>query len=189
LCPEKVLGVAEPWARANPDALAALLRALYHAAQWCGTHSNHDELAKILSARDYVDAPAEWLLPALSGVIEVGANERVAAADFFVPHDKAATFPWRSHALWFYSQMVRWGQVEGTPGNEAIARDTYRADLYRSAIKPLGVALPGASAKVEGALKTPTTVGAAGGSLVLGPDGFFDGKIFDPDRIAEYLRS
>jgi NitT/TauT family transport system ATP-binding protein len=142
-----------------------------------------------LSARDYVGCDAGWLRPALSGVIAVGANESIAAPDFFVPHAKAATFPWRSHALWFYSQMVRWGHVAATPANEAVARDTYRADLYRTALKPLGVALPGASAKVEGALESPTSVGAAGGSLVLGPDGFFDGKIFDPERIEAYLRA
>jgi NitT/TauT family transport system ATP-binding protein len=187
--PEKVLGVAEPWARSNPEALSALLRALYAAAQWCGAPENREELAKLLSARDYIGCPAAWLLPALTGVMAVSAEEDVAAADFFVPHAKAATFPWRSHALWFYSQMVRWGHVAATPANEAIARDTYRADLYRAALKPLGVALPGASAKVEGALRTPTRVGAAGGSLILGPDGFFDGKIFDPDRIDDYLGS
>ena len=39
-----------------------------------------------------------------------------------------------------------------TPANATIARDTYRPDLYRAALQPLGVALPGANAKVEGAL-------------------------------------
>ncbi|TIV12849.1 MAG: hypothetical protein E5V99_33830, partial [Mesorhizobium sp.] len=56
-----------------------------------------------------------------------------------------------------------------TAQNLAIARDCYRPDLYRSALKPLGVALPGANAKVEGALKVATPVGSAGASLVLGP--------------------
>jgi NitT/TauT family transport system ATP-binding protein len=106
-----------------------------------------------------------------------------------VPHAKAATFPWKSHALWFYSQMVRWGQLSASSGNEAIARETYRPDLYRAALSPLGAALPGANAKVEGALRTATPVGSAGASLVLGPDGFFDGRVFDPDRMGEYLAS
>ena len=68
-----------------------------------------------------------------------------------------------------------------------LARDTYRPDLYRAALKPLGVALPGANAKVEGALTAATPVGSAGASLVLGPDGFFDGAIFDPDEIDRYI--
>jgi NitT/TauT family transport system ATP-binding protein len=113
----------------------------------------------------------------------------VRVEDFFVPHAKAATFPWKSHALWLYTQMVRWNQIRHDRANEGVARDTYRPDLYRAALRPLGVALPGANAKVEGALKVATAVGSAGASLVLGPDGFFDGQIFDPDRIDAYLAS
>lgn len=185
--PEKVLGVAAPWADANPEALAALLRALYRAARWCGDAVNHDEIARLLSSAVYVDCPAEWLRPALDGIIQTGADKAVVVADFFVPHAKAATFPWKSHALWFYSQMVRWGQIQASAANEAIVRDTYRPDLYRDALKPLVVALPGANAKVEGALKTATPVGSAGASLTLGPDGFFDGAVFDPDNVEGYI--
>jgi NitT/TauT family transport system ATP-binding protein len=186
--PEKVLGVAAQWAETKPEALTALLRALYRAALWCEKPANHGELARLLSGPSYVGCPAEWMLPALEGLIGVGDNS-VAVADFFVPHAKAATFPWKSHALWFYSQMVRWDQVAASERHEAIARDTYRPDLYRAALKPLGVALPGANAKVEGALKAATPVGSAGASLTLGPDGFFDGAVFDPDKVGEYLAS
>jgi NitT/TauT family transport system ATP-binding protein len=83
--------------------------------------------------------------------------------------------------------MVRWGQVKHTPENAGIARETYRPDLYRAALKPLGVALPTANAKVEGALQSPTPVGSAGASLTLGPDGFFDGALFDPDQLGSYI--
>lgn len=184
--PEKVLGVAAGFAEQQPETLAALLRALYRSAEWCATPANHTELARMLSGPAYVDCPAEWLLPALTGRIETGGG-MVRVPDFFVPQARAATFPWKSHALWFYSQMVRWRQVAANPANEAIARGTYRPDLYRAALAPLGVAMPGANAKVEGALQAPTPVGSAGASLTLGPDGFFDGRIFDPDKIDAYL--
>ena len=46
-----------------------------------------------------------------------------------------------------------------------------------------------ANAKVEGALQVPTPVGSAGASLVLGPDGFFDGGLFDPDQLDSYIAS
>ncbi|TJV19012.1 MAG: nitrate transporter, partial [Mesorhizobium sp.] len=85
------------------------------------------------------------------------------------------------------TQMVRWGQVKYSAAHMALARDTYRPDLYRAALKPLGVALPGANSKVEGALASATPVGSAGASLVLGPDGFFDGQIFDPDEVDAYI--
>jgi NitT/TauT family transport system ATP-binding protein len=124
--PEKVLGVAASWAEAEPEALAALLRALYRAAEWCALSENLLELADILSHPSYLDRPAAWLMPALTGRIGVGDGMTVAVEDFFVPQAKAATFPWKSHALWFYSQMVRWGQVPAMPGNAAITRETYR---------------------------------------------------------------
>ncbi len=186
--PEKVLGVAASWAEADPEALAALLRALYHSAEWCSKPDNRDELAMLLSQPQYLDCPSDWLLPSLSGQIRTGTGT-VNVEDFFLPQAKAATFPWKSHALWFYSQMVRWGQIEATDENAAKALETYRPDLYRAALKPLGVALPGANAKVEGALASPTPVGSAGASLLLGPDGFFDGKVFDPDALDAYLET
>ena len=185
--PEKVLGVAQSWAEARPEALAALLRALYRAAQWCADPANRAELAGMLAAPAYVGRPAEWMLPALSGRLRTGPDTTVSITDFFVPLAKAATFPWKSHALWFYSQMVRWGQVEHSAANAATARETYRPDLYREALRPLGVPLPGANAKVEGALKAETPVGSAGASLTLGPDGFFDGSLFDPDQLDAYI--
>jgi NitT/TauT family transport system ATP-binding protein len=185
--PEKILGVATRWAEANPDALIALLRAIYRAAEWCGSAANHGELATMLSRPDYVGCPAEWLMPALSGRIDDGGRAALDVADFFVPHAKAATFPWKSHALWFYAQMVRWGQVAALPEHVAVARATYRPDLYRAALQPLGVALPGANSKVEGALEKATPVGSAGASLMLGPDGFFDGAVFDPDEVLAYI--
>jgi two-component system, oxyanion-binding sensor len=186
--PEKVLSVGAKWASDNPDTLAALLRALCRSAQWCAEPGNRTELAQILSDKAYLGRPAEWMLHGLTGDLDAGGGDIRRAVDFFVPFAKAATFPWKSHALWFYSQMVRWGQVQYSAGNTNIARETYRPDLYRSALKPLGIALPAANAKVEGALLAPTPVGSAGASLTLGPDGFFDGALFDPDQLDEYIK-
>lgn len=184
--PEKVLGVNARWGEANPEALAALIAALHRASLWCGDPNNHDELARLLALPAYVGRPADLLLPALSGVLPVGGGALCTVGDFFVPHAKAATFPWKSHALWFYTQMVRWGQVAQSEANRAIAAGTYRPDVYRAALKALGIAMPSASAKVEGALTAETPVGSSG-ALTLGPDGFFDGGRFDPDDVDGYI--
>lgn len=185
--PEKVLGVRKAWADENPGALAALLRALHHSARWCQDPANHAELAAVMAQPGFLGLPPAVQMPILTGHLRLGGGAELEIDDFFLPFDKAANFPWKSHALWFYTQMVRWGHVAHTPENLAIARECYRPDLYRSALKPLGVALPGANAKVEGALKVATAVGATGAGLVLGPDGFFDGQIFDPDEIETYI--
>jgi len=185
--PEKVLGARKSWAVENGDALSALLRALHLSARWCQDAQNRSELASLMARPEFLGLPPDMQMPILSGRLNVGGGTLRQVEDLFVPFDKAANFPWKSHALWFYTQMVRWGQIEHIATHAQIARDCYRPDLYRAALKPLGVALPGANAKVEGALKTATPVGSAGASLVLGPDGFFDGQMFDPDRIEDYL--
>ena len=184
--PEKVLGVHAGWADANPDALAALLKALHGASLWCSRPENHSELAWLLAKPAYVGRPVEYLLPALSGVLPMGNGESRSVQDFFVPHAKAATFPWKSHALWFYTQMVRWRHIAHSDRHQRIAGDTYRPDLYRNALRELNVAMPSASSKVEGALLAETPVGSSG-ALTLGPDGFFDGNLFDPDEVDAYI--
>ena len=44
-----------------------------------------------------------------------------------------------------------------------------------------------ATAWIEGALTSATPVASRLGEMVLGPDGFFDGRLFDPDRIEAYI--
>jgi NitT/TauT family transport system ATP-binding protein len=83
----------------------------------------------------------------------------VRLSEFHVPARHAATFPWVSHALWYYAQMVRWRQIEVSPEHVATARATYRPDLYRAALGSINTDLPGADIKVER---------------------FFDGRVFDP---------
>ena len=65
--------------------------------------------------------------------------------------------------------MVRWGHVRHTADNARRAAQSYRPDLYRSAIAPFGAALPTRDDKV------------------LEADAFFDGVSFDPDRLDEYI--
>lgn len=185
--PEKVLGVTEEWTTANAELLSRFLRALYRAAEWCGAPVNRDELARILAGPDYLGQPADLIARALSGTLDLGGGGEAMFGDFFVPFERAGTFPWQSHALWFYSQMVRWGQVGHMPRHTVIARQSYRPDLYRAALAPLGVPIPSANAKVEGALANPLPVGTTAGELVLGPDGFFDAEIFDPDSLDDYI--
>ena len=184
--PEKVFAVRSDWARQHPQLLSRLLRALYRAAEWCGQPQNHDALSHILARPDYLAQPAALVVKALDNSI-VGGQKGADDTRFFEPFGRAATFPWQSHALWFYSQMVRWGQVEHTPAHADAARRCYRPDLYRDALRPLAVSVPAANAKAEGALVRTTPVGAGVGSLSLGPDGFFDGRIFDPDQLDAYL--
>ncbi|MCR9238519.1 MAG: ABC transporter substrate-binding protein [Alphaproteobacteria bacterium] len=183
--PEKVLAVNAIWAERNGPAMQALLRAFYAASIWCGEAEHVEELAELLAKSTYLDQPVNTILPALNG----GLLGEKSTSAFFEPHARAATFPWQSHALWFYSQMVRWGHVAHSDERALVAQETFRPDIYRAAIVPTGASVPSANSKVEGALRETIAVGASSQSLLLGPDGFFDDRFFDPDHLDLYIRS
>lgn len=185
--PEKVLGVQALWAEQNPDALKALIKALHESSKWCSQPENHKELAQMLSRKEYLGVAEGIISKALSGEIPLNDDNTFSSDDFLLTHERAATFPWQSHALWFYSQMVRWGLIEHSTKNIETAKEAYRPDIYRSALRSTDAAIPTANMKVEGALNVSTAVGSTG-RLLLGPDGFFDDRIFDPDDLDAYLK-
>lgn len=178
LSPEKVLGCRREWAERFPERTAALIRALYRAAEWCDQPRNHEDLARLLAEPKYVGAPAHILLRGLSGNLTLVPDGGIATVEnFYLPSRHAATFPWISHAVWFYSQMLRWKQVEFSDDDLQAVRATYRPDLYRAALAPLNVAMPRSDTKIEGLEQS-------------GPmqrDGFFDGRLFDPSQLRQYL--
>jgi NitT/TauT family transport system ATP-binding protein len=158
--PEKVLGCRLEWAQRHPKQLAALMRAIYRAARWCDQPENHAELAKLLAQPRYVGAPADLLQQALGSRLTLTTNTpAVQLEDFFTPSRHNATFPWVSHALWFYEQMLRWKQIEFAPSHVAAVRATYRPDLYRAALASINEDIPADDTKIER---------------------FFDGGAFDP---------
>jgi ABC-type nitrate/sulfonate/bicarbonate transport system substrate-binding protein len=185
---EKVLAFRADWLDANPEAADPLLVALSRAAAWCDDPAHHVELAELLARPEHVGQPAELILPALSGrmALRLGDAE-TDMPDFMHFHREAAGFPWRSQALWIYSQLVRWKMVPPTLAHERAAADVFRSDVYRRALGGEKLPMPGASMKLEGAIGTPLGVGAHCGALTLGSDRFFDGRVFDPQDISGYL--
>jgi NitT/TauT family transport system ATP-binding protein len=150
LSPEKVIGCRAEWANENADRLDAFIRALYRAALWCEEPANHADLAHMLAAARYVGASASLLHNALDNKLSLSAGTKpVSIPDFHFMARHHATFPWVSHALWFYAQMLRWQQVEAAVGDIGVVRNTYRPDIYRRALAPLSVDLPTADTKIE----------------------------------------
>jgi NitT/TauT family transport system ATP-binding protein len=187
---EKLLAFRADWAEAEPDTVDALLRACDSAAAWCDDPANHHALADLLASDTYVGRPAETLLPALTGRLVLAEGQPMQTVpDVLLFHREAANFPWRSQGLWIYSQLVRWGFLAAGRDAEAAAAAVFRSDIYRRALAGTGTPLPGASAKLEGALASPLPVGSVSGRLTLGADRFFDGRVFDPDAVDAYLES
>jgi len=169
------------WAEANEDAVQGLLRALYRASAWVQDPSNRVTLSELLAREAYLDLSAEVIERALSGDLTrtpQGLQEKIDR--FMVFQDGASSFPWLSQALWLLTQMERWGFVSATPELQRVVRNTMAPNLYREALTPLGIAIPSANSKVEGALHQSTPAASALGRLFLGPDAFCDGAVFDP---------
>jgi two-component system, oxyanion-binding sensor len=170
--PEKVFAVPRAWAEDDPQTLRAVLRALLLSAQYCDVPENADAVAMVLALADYLAMPAKLLRASLPGA--------AAPSRFF---SNAATFPWLSHGVWFLSQMVRWGYLAATADCTAIAAASYRPDLYAGVADELGIAVPLATSKCEGAHGQSWFLEATPGPIAMEPDLFCDGAIFDPDML------
>lgn len=184
---EKVLAMRADRAEARRDGVLRLIRALHAAAAHFVDPQTVEQSAAILSRPQYLDAPVDAILRAITDRIRVvPGGEPIHYPDFMFQYREAANFPWRSQAAWLYAQMVRW-EGQFSPADATIVQDVFRPDLYRAALAGSGAPLPGASSKLEGALVEPIGAGSTQGRLVLGSDRFFDGRAFDPDDIAGYL--
>ena len=185
---EKVLALRGDRAEERRDGVLRLIRALHAAAAHFVDPETVEQSATILSRREYLDAPVDAVLRAITDRIRVvPGGEPVHYPDFMFQYREAANFPWRSQAAWLYAQMVRWEGLPFSAQDAATAQGVFRPDLYRAALAGSGAPLPGASSKLEGALVEPIGAGSTQGRLVLGSDRFFDGRAFDPDDIPGYL--
>jgi len=133
--PEKVLGVRTAWAERHPERLDRLTRSLKAACDWCEAPENTDELAELLARPEHVDAPVKVIRRSL--MRELIANpdgDKIAIADYIRFSGEATNRPRVADALWYATQMVRWGQVASIGSATNGARATFRPDLYDRAL-------------------------------------------------------
>jgi ABC-type nitrate/sulfonate/bicarbonate transport system substrate-binding protein len=149
--PEKVLGLRAAFFEENRDVTERLISAISEACLWLDIASNRKIAAEILAQPKYVGIPAGILSQTLNDdlVRDAGFSGK-AAKDVIVFGKSGANFPWVSHATWLLSQMIRWGQVRVPFDVAEVARRVYRPDLFRKAVKALGIATPKADIKTEG---------------------------------------
>ena len=178
--PEKVLVVRNDWAETEPHLLRSLMRAVWRAGRWLSNTDSRTTASEMLSRKTYLNVSPELIDRALMGEFTISARGEQRHVDGFVEFfDGAATFPWRSQAKWMAHQLAqRNGLDAGTA--ERQAAKVFRSDLYRRELQGLGVEIPGASEKLEGALPESTAVASTNGSLILSRNVFFDRRIFEP---------
>ncbi|QIK40466.1 CmpA/NrtA family ABC transporter substrate-binding protein [Pontivivens nitratireducens] len=178
--PEKVLAVRDAWIEQEPRVVQALIRALWRAGRWLANPSSRALATELLSRSQWLNLPAELLDRALSGTFVTSPDGTMRRTSGFVEfHRGAANFPWRSQAEWIASRLANRVGLDPDQAAEK-ARSTFRSDIYRAAMANTGADLPGASAKLEGALSEDTPVASRAGRLILPRDCFFNGEIFEP---------
>lgn len=188
--PDKVFGVTRAWSEANPEALQAVMRALLRAAAWADEPANRSDLAAMLAQPSYVDAPEAVVRQSLVGSPPYAQGETGSASqDYIIYHRYAASFPWRSHALWFLTQMRRWGQIGPEVDIRAVAASVYRPELFRRAAARLGHAAPLVDHKAEGGHDAPWELDLATAPIGMAPDRFMDGRVFDPRQPDRYVQA
>lgn len=187
--PEKVLGVTQDWAARHPKTHRALVKALMKAGAWLDEPEHRPEAAAILARDEYVGVKEKVLRLTLTDqLVYDPGTEAVPHPGFNIFHRYAAMFPWRSHALWFATQMMRWGQVERAQDMTEIAARSYQPGLYREIAAELGWVYPEIDDKPEGLNAREWTLAQASPEpLLMGSDRFFDDSRFDPENPLGYL--
>jgi len=179
--PEKVFGVTADWAAKNPKTHLAVVKALIRAAQWLdASRENRVEACKLLSRPEYVGADFKVIANSMTGTWQYTATDTRPLPDFNIFFRYFATYPYYSDAIWYLTQMRRWGQIGEARTDEwykQTAADVYLPAVYREAAQALI-----AEHKLTPA-DVPTTDGFKPAT-----NEFIDGVTYDGRKPNDYLR-
>ncbi|MBR0824416.1 ABC transporter substrate-binding protein [Bradyrhizobium manausense] len=171
--PEKSFGMRAAFVDKYPKATKAILMAVLEAQQWADKAENKQELAAIMAKRQWINCPVEDVYDRTAGKFDYGTGKVVENSPHIMKYWRDfASYPFQSHDLWFLTEDIRWGKFEPTFDTKSLVAKVNREDLWKDAAKALGVA----------AAEIPT-------STSRGKETFFDGKVFDPENPAAYLKS
>ena len=183
--PEKVFGITKEFAEEYPNTTVRLVKALIRAAEWldANDNANRPEAVKILSQPNYVGADYDVIANSMTGTFEYEKGDVREVPDFNVFFRYNATYPYYSDAIWYLSQMRRWGQISEAKSDEwfkQVAADVYRPDLYQLAAEAL-IEEGTLSADMFPDFATETGFKPA-------QTGFIDGITFDGSKPNDYLK-
>lgn len=169
--PEKAFTMRKDWVDKNPNAAKAILMAILEAQQWCDKPENKEEMAKIIAGRQYLKVPPEDILGRLQGKVDFGDGRTMDDPDLAMKFwTDNASYPYKSHDLWFLTEDIRWGFLPASTDTKKIIDEVNREDLWKEAAQAIGVP----------ADQIPT-------SSSRGVETFFDGTKFDPENPKAYL--
>jgi nitrate/nitrite transport system substrate-binding protein len=183
---EKVFGVSKDWADKNPNTHIHVVKALIRAAKWLDENNNANRAAaaKMISAGHYVGADYKVIANSMLGKFEYDRGDLRSEPDFNVFFRYNATYPYYSDAIWYLTQMRRWGQIgEAKPDSWYLetAKKVFLPDVYRQAVADL------IAEKKMSAADFPD-LAITSGFRAASDTHFIDGKIFDATKPNDYLK-
>jgi nitrate/nitrite transport system substrate-binding protein len=140
--PEKVFGLTKEFTEKYPNTTVRIVKALIRAGKWLdeNNNSNRPEAVKILSQPNYVGADYDVIANSMTGTFEYEKGDKRDVPDFNVFFRYYATYPYYSDAVWYLTQMRRWGQIAEEKSDnwyDETAKSVYRPDIYRQAAEAL----------------------------------------------------
>ncbi|MEM6498231.1 MAG: CmpA/NrtA family ABC transporter substrate-binding protein [Pseudomonadota bacterium] len=140
--PEKVFGITNEFAQKYPKTTLALTKALIRAAIWLDENNNANRMkaVEMLAKSEYVGADKEVIANSMTGTFEYEKGDKRPVPDFNVFFRYYATYPFYSDAIWYLTQMRRWGQIaEGKSDDwyKDVAKKVYKPSIYLEAAKLL----------------------------------------------------
>ncbi len=140
--PEKVFGLRADFVAENPNTSVAIVKALIRAALWLDADNgaNRQELAKLLARPDYVGADVAVIEGPLRGQYQFGKDDVRPKPEMNLYYAERGSYPFYSDAVWFLTQMRRWGQINEAKADSwyaETAKKVYRPDIYRAAAQEL----------------------------------------------------
>lgn len=171
--PEKAFAMRADYVDANPNSTKALLKAIMEAQIYCEQFENRREVAEICSRRRYIHAPFADIVDRMEGNFDYGNGKVIENHPDQMRYWKdQASYPFKSHDLWFLTENKRWGYLPTTLDSSALVDQVNREDLWRVAALELGVDASDIPESTSRGIET-----------------FFDGKVFDPENPQAYLDS
>ena len=170
--PEKSLGMRADWVDQNPKAARSLLMGTLEAQIWCSQPENVEEMCQILSRRSWFNVPFDDIIDRSRGIYNYGVGEVREQPNLMQKYWRDnASYPFKSHELWFLTENIRWGYLPPDADIQGMVNRVNRDDLWQEAAEAIGQGnmIPASSSR--------------------GPETFFDGKVFDPENPQDYLNS
>ena len=111
--PEKSLGMRAAWVDKYPNAAQAILMAVMEAQQWCDKPENKPEVAAIVAKRQWFNCPWPTSSTASRATFDYGTGKVVEKSPHMMRFwQDFASYPFKSHDLWFVTEDIRWGKFE-----------------------------------------------------------------------------